>query len=275
MRKYDILFLDIDGTLVQSDHKTISPRTREALKKAKAAGVKLVVATGRARKIMPEMLLDLDFDYVLSSNGAAVDDLHTGERIYYNPFDAKAARIAYELIKDDMDFIEFFVNGGIGLSKAAWQMVGVRNLPEWHNKYFATGDAPIYESEEAFLDAGAPGLEKIGLVRYPKEVLDAVYPKLQAAGIFNVAGSIKSTIELNQAGCTKGVALKALCEKLGIDIARAAAMGDAGNDADMLKAAGCGVAMGNAKPEIKAIADQVTATNDEDGVALFIENYVL
>jgi len=275
MRKYDILFLDIDGTLVQSDHKTISLRTRNALKKAKAAGVKLVIATGRARKIMPEMLSDLGFDYIMSSNGAAVDDLHTGERIYFNHFDAQAARVAYDLIKDDMNFIEFFANGGIALSQSAWELVDKRDLPEWHKKYFATGDAPIYASEEAYLDAGAPGLEKIGLVRYPKDVLDKVYVKLCDAGLFNVTGSIKSTIELNHKSCSKGVALKALCERLDIEIARSAAMGDAGNDADMLKAAGCGVAMGNAKPEIKAIADQVTATNDEDGVALFIENYVL
>lgn len=275
MRKYDILFLDIDGTLVCSDHKTISERTKNALRAAQQAGVKLVVATGRARKIMPEMLAELNFDYIVSSNGAAVDDLHTGERIYYNPFDASAARIAYELIKDDMNFIEFFTNGGITLSKAAWDLVAVRDLPEWHKKYFATGDAVIYESEEAFFDAGAPGLEKIGLVRYPKAVLDRVYPKLQAAGIFSVTGSIKSTIELNQAGCTKGVALKAVCEKLGIDIARSAAIGDSGNDREMLLAAGCGVAMGNAKSEIKAVADYITAGNDEDGVALFIENCVL
>ena len=275
MRKYDILFLDIDGTLVQSDHKTISERTRAALRAAKEAGVKLVIATGRARKIMPEMVADLDFDYILSSNGAAVDDLHTGERVYFNHFDAEAARVAYDLIKDDMNFIEFFVDGGIGLSRAAWELVGHRNLPEWHEKYFATGDAPIYESEEAFLDAGAPGLEKIGLVRYPKDVLAKVHAKLNATGLFNATGSIKSTIELNHKSCSKGVALKELCDRLGIDIARAAAMGDSGNDVAMIQAAGCGVAMGNAKPEVLVVADHVTASNDEDGVALFIENYVL
>jgi len=275
MRKYDILFLDIDGTLVQSDHKTISERTRKALQAAKENGVRLVIATGRARKIMPDMVADLDFDYILSSNGAAVDDLHTGERIYFNHFDAEAARVAYELIKDDMNFIEFFVDGGIGLSRSAWELVGKRDLPEWHVRYFASGDAPIYESEEAFLDAGAPGLEKIGLVRYPKDVLDRVYVKLCATGLFNATGSIKSTIELNHKSCSKGVALKALCKKLGIDVARSAAMGDSGNDASMLEAAGCGVAMGNAKPEILAMADHITASNDEDGVALFIEKYVL
>ena len=72
-------------------------------------------------------------------------------------------------------------------------------------------------------------------------------------------------------GCEKPNALQVLCDDLGIGPAETMAFGDGPNDRSMLEWAGCGVAMGNAVPEVKAAADVVTATNEEDGVALELE----
>ena len=274
MPNYDILFLDMDGTVLRSD-KTVSDRTKAALKAAQAAGVKLVVATGRTLKIAPAIMYELDFDYAIISNGASIYDLRTGERVYHNGFDPEAARVLYELIKDDCDFIEFFADGEILLSKAAYERKEHREIPAWHRKYFDENVTPVYESEEAYLADGAPGLEKIGLVRYDKEILARVRPGLEATGLFNITGSISRSMEINDKSCSKGVAISELCRRLGIDIARAAAIGDSTNDLAMIEAAGCGVAMGNAKDVVKEIADHITASNDEDGVALFIEEKVL
>ena len=85
MRNYDILFLDIDGTLVGPDHFTLSDRDRGALLKAKEAGVALAIATGRCLKILPAQVTDIGFDYAVTSNGAAALDLHTGEKLYSDP----------------------------------------------------------------------------------------------------------------------------------------------------------------------------------------------
>ncbi|MBR5231277.1 MAG: HAD family phosphatase [Clostridia bacterium] len=274
MPNYDILFLDMDGTLLNSE-KTVSPRTQKALKAAREAGVRLVAATGRTLKIAPPMLRELDFDYAIVSNGASIYDLRSGERIYHNPFGAEAARVLYDLIRDDCDFIEFFADGEIILSKRAHDMLAYREVPSWHRKYFTENETPVWESEDAYIAAGAPGLEKVGLVRYKEEVLRRIKPRLEATGLFNITGSIARSMEINDKTCSKGVAIAEMCRTLGIDIARAAAMGDSTNDLEMIKTAGCGVAMGNAKPVLKEAADYITDSNDEDGVAKFVEEKVL
>ena len=274
MPNYDILFLDMDGTVLRTD-KTVSKRTKEALKAAQAEGVKLVVATARTLKIAPSIIYELNFDYAIISNGASIYDLKTGERVYHKQFNPESARVLYDLVKDDCNFIEYFADGEIALSKKSYALIGTREIPEWHQKYFSENETPVWESDEAFMDAGAPGLEKIGLVRYDSAILDRVRPKLRATGLFNITGSIKRSMEINDNTCSKGVAITELCRILGIDMPRSAAIGDGNNDLQMIKAAGCGVAMANGKPEVIAAADYVTASNDEDGVALFIEEKVL
>ncbi len=274
MPNYDILFLDMDGTVL-TDEKTVTSRTRTALRAAQEAGVKLVVATGRTLKIAPPIIHELEFDYAIVSNGASIYDLKTGERVYHNAFRSESARVLYDLVKDECNFIEFFADGEILLSKAAHELINVREIPAWHKKYFTENKTPIWESEEAYLAAGAPGLEKIGLVRYNTEILNRIRPKLEATGLFNITGSIRRSMEINDKTCSKGVAITELCSRLGIDIARAVAVGDSSNDVAMLKAAGCGVAMANAKPEAMAAADYITTSNNEDGVAKFIEEKVL
>lgn len=274
MPNFDILFLDMDGTVLRSDKK-VSKRTKEALSAAKAAGVKLAVATGRTLKIAPPIIYELDFDYAIISNGASIYDLKTNERIYHNPFRPEAARVLYDIIRDDCDFVEFFAGGEIVLSRRAHAMLEKREVPSWHRKYFTENKTPVWESEDAYLAAGAPELEKVGLVRYKEEVLRRVKPKLEATGLFNITGSIARSMEINDKSCSKGAAITELCRRLGIDIARAAAVGDSNNDLEMIKTAGCGVAMGNAKPAVKEIADHITDSNDEDGVAKFIETKVL
>ena len=89
-----------------------------------------------------------------------------------------------------------------------------------------------------------------------------------------VTTSIPFNIEINSALSTKGRALESLCKMLGIDPTGTIAFGDGSNDISLLRAAGCGVAMANAEPAVKAAADRVTRTNDASGVAAVIEEYL-
>ena len=116
MSKYDILFFDIDGTLVRDDHFTLSPRTRDALLAAREAGVKLAVASGRCLHILPEEVMALGMDYAVTSNGAAVYDLKAGKQIYYNGVKAEKAAIVCRIVHPIDSFIEFFAGGGILLA---------------------------------------------------------------------------------------------------------------------------------------------------------------
>ena len=89
-----------------------------------------------------------------------------------------------------------------------------------------------------------------------------------------MSSSIANNIEVNAARANKGDALKALCAMLGVDVAHSMAFGDGSNDLTMLRAAGIGVAMGNAAPEVQAAADYVTRTNEEGGVSAALEKFV-
>ena len=275
MSRYDILFFDIDGTLTKNDHFTLSERNRNALLAARASGAKLAVASGRCLNILPKDVMALGMDYAITSNGAAIYDLKSGKQIYYNGISSEKAEIVCKIVHPIDSFIEFFAAGDILLAKDAYAQIGTRSLPPWHKLYFEQGNTPVVESVEKYIADGAPGLEKIGLVHYGREKLLPIWEKLHAVGGFNLTSSIGKSMEISDIGCTKGVAVRFLCRQEGIDLARAAAFGDSDNDEDMLRTVGCGVAMGNAKESAKQAADFVTAANEEDGVAAFIEQYVL
>ena len=98
---------------------------------------------------------------------------------------------------------------------------------------------------------------------------------LRAVSGIEITGALKMNIEVNAAGVNKGKALVRLGEILGISREEIMAFGDGANDLDMMKEVGIGVAMGNGKEEIKEAADYIAASNDEDGVARFLEEYVL
>ena len=256
MARFDILFFDLDGTLLGPDHATISPRTLEALAAARQAGVRLSFATGRCLGLIEGIARQQPFDYAITSNGAAIYDLKANTQLFHHPFSPEEARQACLLADQYVDFFELFVNGEILLTEKAHAMTATRALPPWHKRYFWRSSLPPIGSISQFFDQGAKGLEKMGL--------------------FEVTSSIGSkALEVSPKGCTKGLGIRWLCQRIGIDIARAAAFGDGGNDVEMLRTVGCGVAMGNAGEAVKAAADCVTAPYDADGIALFIEQYVL
>lgn len=275
MPKYDILFFDMDGTLILKDHFNISDRTRNALIAAKEAGIKLSIASGRCLNILPQSVMELGFDYAITSNGASLIDLKTGERLYSNGLTAEDLKIAYPLVKDETDFLEFFADGDIVVTRDHYQRIGHRELPPWHLTYFAQGNTPVIDSVEQYIADGVPGLEKMSIVRYDPALIAVFSERLNATGRFMSTSSIGRSLEITRCDCTKAAAIKALCELRGFDPAHAAAFGDANNDLEMLKFVGCGVAMGNAKDPVKAAANAVTDRYDEDGVAKYIEQYIL
>ena len=119
------------------------------------------------------------------------------------------------------------------------------------------------------------GIEKINAFFDNMKERSAAIKELTEKNIASVSSALDNNIELNQFGCDKGDGLKHLAKCLGLTMDEVMACGDAGNDTMMIKAAGTGVVMGNGREELKAIADFVTKTNDEDGVAYAIEKLVL
>ncbi len=277
MAQYDFLFFDLDGTLLSPDHRNVSPGNQEALREAKAVGIKLAFATGRCLGMIPHEALELGLDFAVTSNGAAIYDLRQERQIYQYPFPAEEAAKACEVIERYIDFYELFVHGKVLLIRSSRAEAAGLTMPPWGHFYIERrGGLPPMTSIRSFLTEGALALEKINIIHCPPSEMLGLQQELAAFGDFDLSSSINyGGLEVVPKACTKGYAIRWLCDELGIDLARCAAFGDSRNDRNMLAAVGCGVAMENAPEGLKTAAHWVAPPYDQDGIATFIRQHVL
>ncbi|MDO5677997.1 MAG: HAD family hydrolase [Propionibacteriaceae bacterium] len=262
-----LLATDVDGTLLNSSHQ-ISPRTQAAFQAAKDAGLAVIAISGRQPYSISGIVRGtaLDGD-AIGSNGAVAMNLPTRELLFEELMELSAQ----QLIADEMRAIFRGV-----------KLVSVRS----------PGDA--YIAEEGYEGLHDPGAQVAGWsvrqwVGPRSEVLaerslklvlrdDSVQPAdlLEAARDLAVPGTHATTsgapfLEVGRAGVTKASALEKYCAARGIAREEVVVFGDNLNDVEMLRWAGLGVAMANGEPEARAAADHVTLRNDDDGVAVVIE----
>ena len=266
---YKLIALDMDGTLLKED-KTISSRTKKTLEKARERGVKVVLASGRPIEGLSKYLEELDLlsenDYVLSYNGALVQNVGNKEIVATNGLTGRDLDLLYNISKE------------IGVNIHAFSKSEGLITPK-NNKYTEL-EATINGIKVMEKDFGLVGANeeiiKIMMIDEP-EILEKAIEKLpkDLYEKYTIVRSAPYFLEFLNVDGNKGEGLKALSEHLGINEKEVIAMGDAGNDRHMIEYAGLGVAMGNAFPEIKEIANYVTMTNEEDGVAHVIEKFVL
>lgn len=271
MSDIKLLLTDLDGTLLRKDHLTITDRTKDALRALKRNGVKLCACTGRVLALLPKALDDLDFDYAITSNGASCIDLKTREHIFTAHIPADRAEYAWNLMQPLDPIVEWFVNDDLLLdyhNRDAWPD---RLKAVWHRQHLGAGKGRFVEDIRTFFRDGAPGLEKISTFDCPPEMQEKVVEPLLATGHFEISTSLGINFEITDIAADKGRALNSLCAHMGIDASSTLAFGDAGNDTPLLAAAGMSVAMGNAIPSLKELATAVTLSNEEDGVAVYLE----
>ena len=265
---YKLVAIDMDGTLLTSK-KTISERTKRTIKKATEKGVQIVLASGRPLEgLMPyvkELGLDTDKDYVLSYNGAIVQKVSNKEMLVNNTLIGKDLTYLYELSQEIESNIHAFSKEGCitpKMSKYSELEGTINQIPVKEIDY-----ANVGEQEQII---------KIMLID-PPEILEENIKKLPEAiyDDYTIVRSAPYFLEFLHKDANKGAGVAALADSLGIDRKDVMCIGDAGNDLHMIQYAGMGVAMGNAFEEIKEIADYITGTNDEDGVAQAIEKFCL
>lgn len=266
---YKVLALDIDGTLTNSK-KQITKRTKDAVARAALGGVKIVIASGRPvqgiRAFANELELDKNDGYILSFNGGRLISCRTGEVIHdvklpleYLPEIYALSRkynvnlMSYEgddLITENPDdkflAIEARING-LGIKKVD-NLVEHINFPI--NKCLMLGNGDYLAGVE-------------------KKVHAALSDRM------DVYRSEPYFLEILPKGVDKAKSLESFLKIIGCSRKELMACGDGFNDLTMIKYAGLGIAMANAREEVKACADYITAGNDEDGVALAIENFIL
>ena len=268
-----LIGLDLDGTVFDSQ-KRISPRTRAAIAAACARGAAVLPVTGRPRAGLPQAFLDIPgVRYAVTSNGAVILDLARDQVLATAPLGREDALWALERSRALGAVTDVYVDGSAYTSAATFDALLAAAQPEMRAYFLAT--RTVVEDLPGWLAGLERPVEKLTMLfQRPDDRLTA-WRVFEQAGPFEATSSLPNNLELNARGVDKGKALLRLAGLLGLERQQVMVCGDSSNDVAMLRAAGLGVAMGNATPEAAAAADVRTATNDEDGVALAIERYVL
>lgn len=237
-----LVALDMDGTLLKSNQE-VSPRTREAIAKAQEKGVHVMLCTGRWLHSTYPYVEELNLKaYIVTSNGGQI---WTAEKklIEENLHDPKKVEKMWEI--------------GHSLDVSMWMVSTVEIF---------------HEGPENFMDYD---WLKVGYHTKDLHKLEKVKEQLPEKETLEVTNSSPYNIEVNPVGVNKANAIQRVCDRLDITMDEVMAVGDSLNDIKMIQEAGIGVAMGNAQEIVKETADFVSENNEEDGVGIAIERYVL
>lgn len=266
-----LVALDLDGTLLLDDHATVSPGNRKALDAAAAAGVRIVFATGRSFSAVAPSVRALPCARLfVTCNGSSVTD-RNGRILKSAPIPNDRAKELLVFLSGCGRFpVELCADGKMFISGRDWEERETLRLPDWHARAFESGGAgEVVRNLPDVAGREGTAVEKISLPYLTPGQKEAVRRTLllnygTAVSVFSTAGH---NLEISDGKADKGWGLRQVCARLGIRTADCVAIGDADNDVPMLRTAGIGVAMGNAVPAARAVADFVTRTNGEDGVS--------
>ncbi len=265
---YSIIALDLDGTLTNSE-KNITPRTFDALMKAQREGVRLVLASGRPTfgiSALANQLQLADYGgYVLSYNGGRIIDWCEKTVIFSQVVDQKLVPILYDFAEKAQLPIVTYLPEAILASKNEGEYLAeearINGMPVVVAQNFVEEAMQIAGGSTKFLIPGEPEL----LIQLESEMKAALSEQME------VFRSAPFFLELPPKGIDKAQSLQRLLTHLGLERESLMAFGDGFNDLSMIQFAGQGVAMSNAVEEVKSIADFVTTSNDEDGIAHALE----
>ena len=261
---YQLIALDIDGTLLNS-RKEIPPEAVQAIRTVVAAGKTVVFATGRAVSELPALTSRLpEVRYAVYASGAGLYDIWEGKTFGLQPVPAARMKeiLAIGRTKDTMPQL---ILPRLALIQAShMDRLEHYNMGAYRSLYEKA--MTLVPDIWAFAETCDEPVLKINL--YHAEVPDRVVTRsqLESPDLELVYSEI-SSVECSAAGVSKGAGLERLCAMLGVPAEACIAVGDAENDITMLRAAGLGVAMGNAADHVKNAADLVVSDLDHGGCA--------
>lgn len=244
------IFFDIDGTLISFNTHKIPQSTIDAINELKKKGIKIFIATGRSLSTISG-IDDIEFDGFITANGAyCVDASHN--IIFKNliPKSNLKSLLKYlevhplscALMSDKGNFINY-------VDATTMSLYGIVDIP-----------LPIIRPLEDCFEDDVYQLDLFMTEKQEIEIMDEVLTDCDAARWH------PSFADINIKGNNKGTGIDKFIEKFGIKLEETMAFGDGGNDIEMLKHAGIGIAMGNARDNVKAIANYITSSVDEDGI---------
>jgi len=272
---YDLLAVDLDGTLLNSQHR-LAPPDRAALHRAHEAGLRIVLCTGRSypetRPVLAEIGLDLDA--VVTAFGAMITDVRTGRTRERVPIELPLARRVTDWFLAG-GFPVLWLNDAEEAGVDGYLIDGPRRHPaveRWVRQSPCRIDSVAGHTGLGFAPL------RISIIDEP-EILAGVSAELRRTfgdrlrhNLLRAPMYDLTVIETFAPQVSKWQAVARLCRDWGIDPARTVAIGDDVNDVDLVRSAGLGVAMANAHPDVKRVARRVTADHDSAGVAALLED---
>jgi HAD superfamily hydrolase (TIGR01484 family) len=251
---------DLDGTLLRSDG-ALDARTLAAIARMEAAGIPLVLCTARPSRVLAALARATGHRGIaVCSNGSVIWDLHTDTVVDTFPFAVEAAQEVVSRLRGALPDATWAVERHDVFAREP------RYVPHW-----PVPDDTVIDEIEALL--AVPALQL--MVRHPwlsgDELVAHARELVSDLAELSHSSSVDALLEIGAAGVSKASGLAVLCERRGIDRAEVLAFGDMPNDLAMLEWAGRSIAVANAHPEVIQIADEVTASNDEGGVAQVLE----
>lgn len=272
--KTRMIGMDLDGTLLTTQ-KELTAYTKDVLRRAIDQGIVVMPATGRPLAGVPKELLEFPgIMYAVTANGGRIVDVRTGESIYECLVPPETAERLMDVF-EHYDTLREIYYDGIGYA----QEDGLVRIDRYLDsqpmiRYILSTRRTVSDIRKKMKEENR-GADKVQGLFVSVEDRDAAREELKAIPGIEATGALEKNIEVNAQGVNKGSAMVRLGETMGICREEIMAFGDGLNDLRMIREVGTGVAMGNARDEVKAAADYITLSNDEEGVAHFIEEYVL
>lgn len=267
---YEIITLDLDGTLTNSEKKITAP-TKKALLEIQEAGKQVILASGRPTNGVVPLAKELELDrfggYLLSFNGGRIMNCKTDEVIYQkvlpphtlDPIAEIASAYPVDILTYNMENIFCIQNeekpNEYTMLESRINSMPVLNIPDFHNIDFPVNKVLI---------SGDP--------KYTKELEKLM--KKQFHSLLNIYRSEPFFLEIMPAHIDKAYSLQKLLDNIGRTSDEMICCGDGFNDLSMLEFAGLGVAMANAQPLLLEKADFITKSNDEDGILHVINHFM-
>lgn len=265
--KYRMIFSDFDNTLLRSDY-TVAPETIRAIADYRSRGGKFVLVTGRSIESAREQakMLGLTGE-VVASMGAVIADIETGNAILE---EGMPCELAVKLIRD----AEAYGQKALCYVKRKLYVQARDEITQKYEEIVRYKATLTGDSLADYVEKMGQDVEKVLIFCAPEDARGIVAQKKESFGdAVHVVMSAPFMVEMVSSKHTKGRAIEYMARRYGVDIAQTMAVGDSTNDLEMILTAGHGVAVANAMPELKEVADEITVSCDENAVGVLIEKY--
>lgn len=266
--EYKLIAIDMDGTLLNSNNK-VSLRTKKTIELAKEKGVHVVLSTGRILRSALYFAEELQLNNpIIACNGAIILD-EKRNVIYNRPIRLDAARKVMEIGKKYSVYYHFYNE------ESLFSRQYIKEIVDYYSTRIQKINVEVFEDDYERILSKNPNIFKFLFIDNDNEKLIRLREDFNSVEGISISKSWENNLEVMDLKASKGIGLKILCNELNIDQSQVIAIGDSENDLSMLQVAGLSVAMGNGDENVKLVADYVTDTCDNDGVAKAIEKFVL